>query len=520
MPDRPDSRRRRHPAATLEFNRLRSGSGDSSPLKKGTGTSRGRCLAGARAVGLGASPLFQRTDRVAFDKTRFGHGPRYVELTCKSNFSFLRGASHPEELVGRAAELGYAALAVTDRNTLAGVVRMHVAAKARNLRLIVGAEIVPTDAPPIALYPTDRAAYGRLCRLITRGRLRTPKGECEIHFDDVADLSAGLIGIVLESGASGAVAQRVARVSAAYPWDDLGRRGETSLFMPPVEEGGLLRCREVFGDRLYLAATALKGGDDAAHLGWIHGLSRRTGVPMVAANDVHYHEPGRRFLQDVLTCVGEHCTIEQAGTRLFANAERYLKTPEQMADLFAGYPAAVAHTIEVASRCNFSLDELRYEYPEELCPDDVTPAEHLARLTWAGAKERYPDGIPAKVRRVIEHELKLIEELQYEPYFLTVWDIVRFARSRGILCQGRGSAANSAVCYCLGVTSVDPDRIDLLFERFVSRERNEPPDIDVDFEHERREEVFQYIYGKYGRERAGIVAEVITSTSTASSCDR
>ena len=403
----------------------------------------------------------------------------YAELDCKTNFSFLRGASHPEELVDRAVELGYAALAVTDRNTLAGVVRMHVAAKARGLRLVVGARIVPTDAPPIAVYPTDRTAYGRLARLITRGRLRTPKGECDIRFDDVAEYAPGLIGIVHDQ---------------------------------PVN-ADLLRYGEIFGDRLYLGAAALRNEDDAQHLARLHTLSRRVNIPMVAGNDVHYHEPDRRFLQDVLTCIREHCTIEQAGRRLFPNAERYLKTPQEMARLFADYPEAIARTLEVASRCAFSLDELRYDYPEELCPPGCTPMQYLAELTWAGAGERYPAGVPPKVRGLLEHELRLIEELKYESYFLTVWDIVRFARSRRILCQGRGSAANSAVCYCLGVTSVDPDRIGLLFERFVSRERNEPPDIDVDFEHERREEVFQYIYHKYGRERAGIVAEVITYRS-------
>ncbi|MHC4092679.1 MAG: PHP domain-containing protein, partial [Planctomycetota bacterium] len=442
MPEESNQDRRKHPAAALKF----TGGGDE-----------------------GAEPA-------TFRATSPSGSTPYAELHCKSNFSFLRGASHPEELVDRAADLGYAALAITDRNSLAGVVRMHVAAKARNLKLIVGAEIVPDDAPAIALYAPDRPAYARLARLITRGRLRTPKGQCEIHFADLAELSAGLIGTVL---------------------------GE-------ADEDDLRRYAEVFGDRLYLAASAPHGGDDAAYLQRRYRLSRRTGVPMVATNDVHYHEPDRRFLQDVLVCIREHCTIEQAGQRLFPNAERYIKEPARIARLFADYPDALARTLEVAGRCNFSLDELRYDYPEEICPGGLSPGQYLARLTWAGARERYADGIPAKVRRLIEHELRLIEELRYEPYFLTVWDIVRFARSRDILCQGRGSAANSVVCYCLGVTAVDPDRIDMLFERFCSRERNEPPDIDVDFEHERREEVFQYIYDKYGRERAGIVAEVIT----------
>ena len=456
MPENPNEDRRKHPAAWLRRTDIHA---DNDPREEAQDCS---------------------------------DGPRYAELVCRSNFSFLRGASHPEELVARAAELGYHALAVTDYNTLAGVVRMHVAAQAKGLRLVIGAEFDPVDAPAITLYPTDRPSYGRLCRLITRGRLRTPKGQCEIRFDDIAELSQGLLGIVLD--------QSQAHTSVGMAPDTCTSRSRIKL----------ARFREVFGDRLYLAAAALRGGDDDGHLDRIQHLSRQSGVPMAATNDVHYHDPQRRFLQDVVTCVREHCTLEQAGQRLFANAERHLKSPEEMARLFAEYPHALANTIEVAQRCRFSLDELRYEYPEELCPADLTKTEYLTRLTWDGAKQRYPHGAPDKVRRLIEHELKLIEELRYECYFLTVWDIVRFARSRDILCQGRGSAANSAVCYCLGITAVDPERVDLLFERFVSKERNEPPDIDVDFEHERREEVFQYIYEKYGRERAGIVAEVIT----------
>jgi error-prone DNA polymerase len=415
---------------------------------------------------------------------------RYAELHCRSNFSFLRGASHPEELAERAAELGYEALAITDRNTLAGVVRMHQAAKAHGIPLIVGAEITPADAPVIGLCATDRAAYGRLVRLITRGRLRTPKGQCEIRFQDLADLHEGLIGIIFPTPG----AWRIAK----------DERGNHEV------ERHLGQYRELFGHRLYLGAEVCRGHDDAAYLAWLEDVARRTGAPMVAANNVHYHRPERRFLQDVLTCIREHCTLETAGQRLFANAERHLKTIDEIARLFHAYPRAVARTLEIAERCTFTLDELRYEYPHELCPPGCRHHEYLAELTWRGARERFPNSLPARVRQQIEHELRLIAELSYEPYFLTVWDIVRFARSRGILCQGRGSAANSAVCYCLGITAVDPDRIDVLFERFVSRERNEPPDIDVDFEHERREEVFEYIYKKYGRDRAGIVAEVIT----------
>jgi len=277
--------------------------------------------------------------------------------------------------------------------------------------------------------------------------------------------------------------------------------------------GQLRSYRRVFGDRAYLAAELSLGPDDIRQLGRLEDLSRLAGLPLVAANDVLYHTPQRRFLHDVLRCIGLGCTIEQAGRRLTANAERYLKSRDDMARLFADCPQAVARTVEVADRCSFSLDELRYEYPAGLCPPGKRPMQYLAELTWAGARRRYQAGVPKKVRQQIEHELRLIGQLKYEAYFLTVWDVVRFARSRGILCQGRGSAANSAVCFCLGITAVDPDRIEVLFERFISRERNEPPDIDVDFEHQRREEVFEYIYDKYGRDHAAIVAEVITYRS-------
>ncbi len=477
----------------------------------------------------------------------------YAELRCKTNFSFLRGASHPDELVDQAVALGYAALAITDIDSLAGVVRFHVAAKLQKFKVIIGAELHPIDAPPICLYATDRAAYGRLSRIITRGRLRCEKGKCEVHFADIAELAEGLIGMIVDCRPALDATDRC----QGFPISD-SRLKRT----PPREseignrQSAICSYREAFADRLYLGVSLHDGPDDQRHLAECMELSRATCVPLVANNDVHYHEPQRRFLQDVLTCIREKCTLDDAGTRLLANAERYLKPINRLVRQFAACPDAIARTVEIADRCTFNLDELRYEYPEELCPPDRTPMEYLAELTWQGARERFqisdfrfqiddaaasPDGsetldtiqlrqgqvgnpghdtaasragrksaIPPKLRSLLEHELTLIEQLRYEAYFLTVWDLVRFARSRGILCQGRGSAANSAVCYCLGVTSVDPERIDLLFERFVSRERNEPPDIDVDFEHERREEVFQYIYEKYGRERAGITAEVIT----------
>jgi error-prone DNA polymerase len=409
------------------------------------------------------------------------HEIRYAELRCKTNFSFLRGASHPDELVARAAELGYAALAITDHNSLAGVVRAHVAAKAASFKLLIGAEITPKDAPVVLLYAPDLAAYGRLSRLITRGRRSAEKGECLLHFNDVAEHAAGLLAAVVLPDATAP--------------DDLPH---------------LHRYREAFDDRCHLTASLHRGPDDDRELERLAQLARRARVPLVASNDVHYHAPNRRPLHDVLTAVRHGLTVADLGALRFPNGERYLKSPTQMAELFARFPRALREGAELADRCTFSLDELRYEYPEELCPPGLTLQEHLAGLTWAGARERYPSGVPERVAELIRRELALIAELRYEPYFLTVWDLVRFARSRGILCQGRGSAANSAVCYCLGVTSVDPDRVELLFDRFVSRERDEAPDIDVDFEHERREEVLQYVYQKYGRDRAGITAEVIT----------
>lgn len=406
----------------------------------------------------------------------------YAELHCKTNFSFLEGASHPDELVARAIELGYSALAITDRNSLAGVVRAYAAAKNTSLKLIVGAEITPVDAPSVVLWATDRKAYGRLARLITVGRRAAPKGECRLTLDDVAAHAEGLLAGVI-----------------ALP---------PSPFGPAPAQLG--RYREVFRDGCYLLAELYRGPDDERRLEQLLQASTKARVPLVAAGDVHYHCRSRLPLQDVLTAVRLGCTVAEAGEHLFPNAERYLKSPEEMAERFARAPAAVHRTWEIADRCTFNLAELRYEYPEELAPAGETPLAYLTRLAWTGARKRYPQGIPEKVRELIRHELALIGELHYEAYFLTVFDLVRFARNRGILCQGRGSAANSVVCYCLGVTSVDPAQIAVLFERFVSKERGEAPDIDVDFEHERREEVLQYLYEKYGRERVGMTAEVIT----------
>ncbi len=405
----------------------------------------------------------------------------YAELHCRTNFSFLEGASHPDELVNRAAELGLAALAITDRNSVAGVVRAHVAAKEAGLKLLIGAEMTPDDAPPVVLLATDRQAYGRLSKLITYGRRNAPKGECRLNFQDITRHGEGLLACVPLADCL---------IKDRHVW--------------------LNRYRECFGDRCYGLAELHRGSHDGLLLDRMSRLTREAGVPLLAANDVHYHVPARQPLQDVLTAIRHGCTVAELGSRRFPNAERHLKAAQAMQQLFRREPEAVTRTLEVAGRCTFSLDELRYEYPEELCPDGQEPFAWLEHLTWAGARDRYPAGIPKHVGNLLIHELQLIKELRYEAYFLTVWDLVTFARSRGILCQGRGSAANSAVCFCLGITAVDPDRFNTLFERFISRERDEPPDIDVDFEHERREEVIQYVYNKYGRDRAGMTASLIT----------
>jgi error-prone DNA polymerase len=416
----------------------------------------------------------------------------YAELQVTSNYSFLRGASHPHELVARAAELGHAAVAITDRNSLAGVVRAHVAAREAGIRLIPGARLDLTatlaaedehSGASFLCLPSDRAAYGRLAGLLTLGKRRAPKGQCWIARADVLNHAEGQILIAL-------------------PPDDARQEGAFAAMLEAFAGDCAAPC--------HLAAQHLYRGDDARRLARLEAIAAHCRTPLVATNDVHAHAPARRALQDVLTCIREHCTIDAAGWRLHANAERHLKSGAEMARLFARHEDAVARTVEIAQACRFSLDELRYEYPADPVPGGLTAQEELARLSWRGAETRWPEGMTAKVRAQIEHELQLIGKLGYAPYFLTVHDIVRFARARGILCQGRGSAANSAVCYCLGITAVDPARMDLLFERFVSAARDEPPDIDVDFEHERREEVIQYIYEKYGRERAGIAATVIS----------
>jgi DNA polymerase III alpha subunit len=403
--------------------------------------------------------------------------PAYAELHCLSNFTFLRGASHPHELVERADALGYGALAITDECSVAAAVRAHMAARERRLKLIIGAEFRLECGLKLVALAIDRHGYGRLCRLISRGRRAARKGQYALTRADLDAVGLEQCFILWLPGAQ-----------------------------PEPQELGWLAAR--FPGRLRLAVELLCEGRDRERLAELTRLGERCAVPLIASGDVHMHVRARRRLQDALTAIRFRLPVAQAGARLYGNGERYLREPARLARL---YPRALLEaTVQLAAQCHFSLAELRYEYPHELVPPGETPASHLRRLTYAGAHWRWPGGLPQSERVAIEHELALIAELGYEPYFLTVQDVVAYARSRGILCQGRGSAANSRVCYCLGVTAVDPQRgASLLFERFISRERNEPPDIDIDFEHERREEVLQYVYTKYGRERAALAATVI-----------
>src|SRR6267143_2250919 len=387
--------------------------------------------------------------------------PAYVELHCLSNFTFLRGASHPEELVKRAAGLGYSALAVTDECSLAGVVRAHVAAKDVGLSLIIGSEIRLQDGPRLVLLATGREGYGNLSELITCGRRRTKKGGYSLNWSD------------LDSGLPGCFALLTFPHPCPLP------KGEGEKHARSVAER--------FPGRAWIAAELLQWPDDRARLAGLRELSKIYGLPLAAAGDVHMHVRSRRPLQDTLTAIRLRTTVRVCGHALFPNAERHLRLRMRLAQI---YPAELlAETVRIAERCRFSLEELRYEYPKELVPEGETPAGRLRKLTERGLARRFPDGVPGEIRKLIEHELALIAELEYEPFFLTVYDVVEFARAKKILCQGRGSAANSAVCYALGITEIDPARMNGLFERFVSKERHEPPDIDVDFEHDRREEV-------------------------------
>jgi error-prone DNA polymerase len=411
--------------------------------------------------------------------------PTYTELQVTTNFSFLRGASHPEELVEQASVYGYKTIAVTDRNTFAGIVRAHVAAKKLSMKLIPACRLDLIDGPSLLAFPKDIDAYARISTLLTLGNLRTEKGKCDLFRMDVYAHAKDSFFVVLPPGS----------LNENFDFDQ--------TFKNAVKE-----YREAIGENLLIAASRMYNGDDSKQLHRLWQLSKHLHAPMVATNDVHYHHPMRRELQDIVTCVREKCSIHNAGFKLHPNAERYLKPPEEMMRLFRNYPDAIRQTQIISEASNFSLSELKYKYPKEITSEGRTPQQELTFLSWKGAHELYKGNIPLKVQHTINYELKFIEEMNYAEYFLTVYDIVRYAREQNILCQGRGSAANSTVCYCLGITSVDPSKFDLLFERFISSARNEPPDIDVDFEHERREEVMQYIYRKYGRERAAVVATV------------
>ena len=465
--------------------------------------------------------------------------PSYVELHCASNFSFLRGASHPEELVERALALGYTGLALTDECSFAGSVRAHLALRAlthdphpalsreagessfasplplrgrgvggegakHDFRLIHGTAIRLTGGPHLLLLAQTRTGYGNLCELATLARRAAGKGQYRLTRADLAaqaHLLDDTLALLLPSCAP--IGAEDGKPSVAPPGAKEGRSNNAEQI---TQDARWLQA--LLPDRSWIACELTRGADDAAWLAALLQVSARTAVPLAAAGDVLMHRRSRKKLQDALTAVRLKTPLAQCGRQLAPNAEQYLRPLYRLGRI---YPAELlAQTLAIAERCRFHLDELRYEYPEEIVPRGQTPASYLRSATWQGAAARYPQGVPDKVRTLIEHELALIGELHYEPYFLTVYDIVRFARGQRILCQGRGSAANSAVCYCLGITEVDPGRMSVLFERFVSRERNEPPDIDVDFEHQRREEVMQYVYAKYGRHRAALTAALHT----------
>ena len=445
---------------------------------------------------------------------------QYVELQCKSNFSFLEGASHAHELVEQAAQLGYLGLAITDRNTLSGVVRAHTAARDLAFAFIVGSELHPVDGPPVVLWPQSRQGYANLCKLLSIGRLRADKGNCRLSWHDIAEFSSECIAGLVPRLADAPFAITPDRVSVDplspllikpipnRPWCDAG-----TIFEPKdllFWSRWLNQFREAFGDRGYLIASLHCGVDDQSSLARWEKVSGDSNVPLVATGDCLYHLPQRMLLQDCLAAIASGTTIDAVAASRPMNATYTMQSLPAIHRMFRDCPQAITATIEISKRIDFSLQSLRYEYPLEASPTGVAPIDYLKQLTWKGAKERYPRGVPNSVIVMLKHEFSIIQDLHYEAYFLTVWDLVRFARSRNILCQGRGSAANSAVCFCLGVTSVDPSQYDLLFERFISRERNEAPDIDIDFEHQRREEVIQYVYEKYGRHRAGMTAAVTT----------
>jgi error-prone DNA polymerase len=440
----------------------------------------------------------------------------YAELAVTTNYSFLRGASHPQELVERAAVLGYPAIGVADRNTLAGVVRAYSALQeleGPRPRLLIGARLVFRDGTPdILAYPQDRAAYGRLCRLLSAGKLRAPKGECYLAFEDLLKWQEGLLFIVLPPHP---LRQQVEEAEPTKVWNekhsDWKEVPDARAVKPEDVIATLKILKNAASDRVWLGLSMPYLGDDLRRLRHWKSVAKQAGVPLIATNDVHYHVPERRMLQDVVTCIRKHVTLDTAGQLLHINAERHLKSAEEMQTLFAEAPEAVTETLRFADRIGFTLDQIKYNYPDEPVPKGKTPQQHLEDLVKQGLLEKYGHAVPDKVRASIEKELALIAKMEIAQYFLTVHDIVQFARRQKpkILCQGRGSAANSVVCYVLGITSVNPMEIDLLFERFISQERREPPDIDVDFEHERREEVIQYVYERYGHHRAALTATVI-----------
>lgn len=402
----------------------------------------------------------------------------YAELQVTTHFSFLRGASSAQELFETAKELGIAAIGVVDRNSLAGIVRALEASRATGVRLVVGCRLDLQDGMSVLVYPTDRGAYSRLTRLITLGKSRGGKNNCVLHWDDVVAYQDGMLGILVPDLADDICAVQLRKMA------------------------------DVFGDRAYLSLCLRRRPNDQLRLHELSNLATKFRVRTVVTNDVLFHEPDRRQLQDIVTCIRNNTTIDAVGFERERHADRYLKPPTEMARLFPRYPEALARTMEIVSRCKFSLDELSYQYPEEALVPGKTAQESLEQYVWECIPDRYPEGLPPEVLKTVRHELDLIQKMRYAPYFLTVFSIVRFARSQGILCQGRGSAANSAVCFILGITSIDPSTNDLLFERFISQERDEPPDIDVDFEHGRREEVIQWIYRTYGREKAALCATV------------
>ena len=435
----------------------------------------------------------------------------YAELDVTTNFSFLRGASHPDELIYRAAELGHAAVAVTDINSLAGIVRAHMEAKKANIHLCIGSRLQFLDAPDVLVWAENKTGYTNLCRLLTAGKRRSEKGRCQLYLRELLEFSEGLLAAISPRSIDPIGAAPLAAQTPHRPPDHaISNLFDDELIVPHSLHATAKLLKSTMTSRLSLAISRFHDIDDRALFEEIQTVSRLLHIPLVAVNQVHYHHPHRRMLQDVLTCIRHGCTIQQAGFGLFPNGERYLKSPSEMHELFEDFPEALERSVEIAERCTFTLDELKYEYPSEIVPQGKSADDYLRQLACEGAMGRYPLGVPDKIQDRINNELRIISQLNISSYFLTVYDLVYFARSRGILCQGRGSAANSVVCYCIGVTSVDPARIDVLFERFISAARNEPPDIDIDFEHERREEVIQYVYQKYGRERAAMTAEVIT----------